>query len=282
MIDGWETIRYPDAELVPWQYQRQDGTPGFYIAANTPIAVVLHTMQGYISTARQWATTGTGRIASWHFSVGRDGSVLQHLNIRDGGFHAGITDRQAATNPPTWPLWKGPGINVNHYCIGIEHEGFSGEPYTEAQAVASRKLCQWLAAALEIPLDREHFPPHADIDTVNRVNDFNTPELRELHYQYLFGEADMPMTPEQLARLERLERIVAANGINIASVGHPPKWIVGEAALAHLEGLGTSAYAGIGDLNAALTEHGDNHPGGFTEDEIGEISVNAVADKLLS
>ena len=270
MIDGWETIRYPDAELVPWQYQRQDGTPGFYIAANTPIAVVLHTMQGYISTARTWATTGTGRIASWHFSVGRDGSVLQHLNLRDGGFHAGITDRQAATNPPTWPLWKGPGINVNHYTIGIEHEGFSGEPFTEPQAAASRKLCQWLAEVLEIPLDREHFPPHADIDTVNRVNDFNTPELREVHYQYLFGEERM--TPEQLARMERLERIVAANGWN---------GLTGEAALAELDRLGASAFLSVENLNKALTGHVAVLTGGFTEDEIETIAVNAVADKLL-
>lgn len=195
-------MKYPNAEWVPWAYQG-DGGPTYYKAGCKPAAVVLHIMQGYMSTARQWAITGHYG-ASWHFSVGRDGSVMQHLEFADGGYHAGITDAAAAANPPTWPLWRGAGINVNSYTIGIEHEGFSGTQFTPEQAAASRDLCRWLAAQIGIPLDIEHFTWHGAIDLVNRRDDFNTAELRAQHYAYLFEEDDMADP--------RVDKLIAALG----------------------------------------------------------------------
>lgn len=189
--------RYADAEWVPWRYLSDTGQPTYFKGTNQPTAVVLHIMQGYMSTARQWALTGHYG-ASWHFSVGRDGTVMQHLDFEDGGYHAGIASPPAPR--PTWSLWQGSDINVNNYTIGIEHEGFSGEGFTEAQRAASKELCQWLAEMMEIPYDRERFPPHADIDVVNRVNDFAPPAQREEHYRYLFDEED-DMTPEERKQL---------------------------------------------------------------------------------
>ena len=177
--------RYPEAEWVPWQ-----GSNTYYRGSNKPEAVVLHIMEGYLRTARQWAEQGHFG-ASWHFSVGRDGTVLQHLDFEDGGYHAGITDAQAATDAPTWPLWKGPGRNVNTYTIGVEHEGFHNQPWPEPQKKASRELCQWLSRQLGIPLDVLHFPPHAVIDVVNRVNDFAPPSERAILYQYLLQEDEV-------------------------------------------------------------------------------------------
>lgn len=190
------TTYYPEAEWVPWAYNTGAG-PTYFRGLNQPIAVVLHIAQGYSSTARQWAITGHYG-ASWHYTVCKDGRVLQHLEHQDGGYHAGIP--QTAPDP-TWALWKGHGVNVNHYTIGIEHEGFSGDGFTEAQAEASRKLCRWLAEEIGVPYDRDHFPPHADIDLINRPNDFGPPEYREAHYRYMFEEDD-PMTPEERARLD--------------------------------------------------------------------------------
>lgn len=160
-----------------------------------------------MSAARQWALTGHYG-ASWHFSVGRDGKVMQHLDFADGGYQAGIP----ATAPkPTWPLWRGHGQNVNTYTIGIEHEGFSGDGFTEAQRQASKKLCQWLAMELDIPYARVHFPPHADIDVVNRVNDFGPPAYREEHYRFMFEERD-EMTKEEIEALvnQRVDAALAA------------------------------------------------------------------------
>src|SRR5574343_435996 len=52
--------------------------------------------------------------ASWHYTVGRDGTILQHLGHTHGGYHAGIPDTAPS---PTWTLWRGHGQNVNHYCV---------------------------------------------------------------------------------------------------------------------------------------------------------------------
>ena len=188
---------YPLAEWVPWRYLSDAGQPTYFKGTNQPEAAVLHIMQGYMSTARQWALTGHYG-ASWHFSVGRDGHIMQHLDFEDGGYHAGIASPPAPT--PTWALWKGSGVNVNNYTIGIEHEGFSGDGFTEAQRVASRDLCRWLADTIGFAYDRDHFPPHADIDLVNRPNDFGPPTYREAHYLYMFQEDGM--TPEERAKLD--------------------------------------------------------------------------------
>ena len=201
--------RYPAAQWAPWRYLAADGEPAFYRGENHPTAVVLHVMQGHMSTVLDWARTGY-RFASWHYTVGLDGKVYQHLEHSDGGYQAGITDTQAAAHRPTWAMWRGPGVNVNRHTIGVEHEGFAGQPFTAAQSAASRDLCRWLAADLGTPLDRDHFPPHAVIDTVNRVNDFNTPALREAHYAYLFEEDEVTRAEFDAlaARVAHLEQVV--------------------------------------------------------------------------
>lgn len=192
--------RYPGAEWVPWKYRSPDGVPTYYEKANKPLAVVLHIAEGWQRTARQWANEGHNR-ASRHFSVGRDGSVMQHLELWDGGYHAGITIDQGLSTPPIWHLWKGPRVNVNLYTIGIEHEGFHNEPWPEPQRQASRELCDWLATALSIPRPRDdamvagalgpgdryllHYVPHAAIDRLNRVNDFAPIAARAAYYEWL-------------------------------------------------------------------------------------------------
>lgn len=214
---------YPRAERVPWRETDDRGRPTFYKGRNKPAAVILHVMAGYASTARQWASAGHYG-ASWHFTVARDSSVMQHLDFEDGGYHAGITDVQARQFPPVWPLWKGLGQNVNTYSIGVEHEGFPGSPFTPEQQEASRELLRWLAGELGIPEPQAdamvvgalgegdryllHYPPHAAIDRVNRVNDFNYPRLRAAFYDWLKQEETM--TDEEFA--ERLARIAQAKG----------------------------------------------------------------------
>lgn len=202
--------RYPSAEWVPWKYSGDDGGYSFYLNQNQPIAAVLHRAQGYESTIRQWATIGYNG-ASWPFTVCTDGRVLQHLNLTDGGYHAGIAEyRDIAkrySNPePIWPLWKGWSTNVNHYTIGIEFVGFSGEPLTAAQMKSGRELCKWLAQNCGFKFDRDHFPPHADIALIDRANDFNTPELREEFYQYLFAPEETVPEPFDFTKV-RLEPI---------------------------------------------------------------------------
>lgn len=210
--------RYPKAEWVEWKYRSPDGIPTYYKGLNKPEAVVLHIMAGWATTARQWATEGHYG-ASWHFTVSRDGSVMQHLELSDGGYHAGITVEQGRNTPPIWPLWKGATVNVNHYTIGIEHEGFHNEPWPQVQREASRALTNWLAGELAIPKpgsdpmvagalgpgDRYllHYPPHAAIDRINRPNDFAPIAQRAEFYNWLKGTEDM--TPEEVQAIVRKE-----------------------------------------------------------------------------
>lgn len=256
MKPGWQRARYPLAEWVPWKPTagapaESVGLPTAYYGRNVPIAVVLHIMQGYQRTARSWALQGFYP-KSWHFSVGRDGSVMQHLDLVDGGYHAGITAAKAAAYPPTWPLWRGAAVNVNFYTIGIEHEGFAGEPFTEAQTQASIRLCLWLADILEIAVDPIRFPPHAVIDIRDRPHDFNTPTLRLSHYAALMTAADLQedtaLSAKDIERIDRLERLIGGNGFD-APGGH----LKGEDALAALDKLGWSARLQSDKLNTALT-----------------------------
>lgn len=180
--------RYPAAEWVPWAYD--DADPSYYRGTNQPAAGVIHIMQGWIATVRTWAANGYSG-ASWHFSVCRDGRVLQHLELEDGGYQAGIARLRGdgSANPdPTWELWRGwGGGNINNYTIGIEHEGLTGLPFTPEQAAASIALCRWIAATCGFPFDRAHFPSHSDIALIDRPVDFNSRELREQHYALMFS-----------------------------------------------------------------------------------------------
>lgn len=241
--------RYPKAKWVPWKPTSPDGQPTYWKGVCKPEAVVLHIMAGYADTALNWAQVGHYG-ASWHFTVGRNGSVMQHLELNDAGYHAGIPSSAPA---PTWPLWRGVNENVNWYTIGIEHEGFPGASFTDAQAEASRELCRWLSQTLTIPLDREHFPPHADIDVVNRVNDFNTPALREEFYSFLLEDE---MTTGERALLYAIKEVL---------VGHNNP--DGDKLIADWNNNGNALLTGYGieqqklaEVTGMVIEHVGSHP----------------------
>jgi hypothetical protein len=84
---------------------------------------------------------------SWHYSIrSRDGKVVQHLRLKDIGWHTG-----------------------NHYiswqAIGIEHEGYASQDgwYTEAMYRASATLVRYLTKRFNIPLDRQHILGHDNV-----------------------------------------------------------------------------------------------------------------------
>lgn len=185
--------RYPGAVWTPWKYESESG-PTYYRGMCDPIAVVNHIMQGYHQTALEWARQGHYG-ASWHFTIARDGRVWQHLELNDGGYHAGI----GANRTPSWKLWKGHDFNINGYTIGIEHEGKTGEPYPAAQMQASAKLAAWLCEELGIPADRDHLIGHYEIDSVDRPNDPGPTWPWDRYIELV--EAEMGMTEAQVLAL---------------------------------------------------------------------------------
>ena len=120
--------------------------------AITPRGVMSHIMQGWQATMIRWARERPRLTPkSAHFTIGRDGRVVQHVPIRRQAWHAGRLDPGA---PPRWTLLPR-GANPNDHAVGIEHEGFSGEPWPEPQIEATIRVHRWLFAELGLEPSEE-------------------------------------------------------------------------------------------------------------------------------
>ena len=120
--------------------------------AITPRGVMSHIMQGWQATMIRWARERPRLTPkSAHFTIGRDGRVVQHVPIRRQAWHAGRLDPGA---PPRWTLLPR-GANPNDHAVGIEHEGFSGEPWPEPQIEATIRVHRWLFAELGLDPSEE-------------------------------------------------------------------------------------------------------------------------------
>jgi N-acetyl-anhydromuramyl-L-alanine amidase AmpD len=103
------------------------GYPG--ATRNAAAGIVCHSMVGSAAGAMA-VLDDPARRASWHFSVLRDGAVLQHFDSHAVAWHCGSREWNART-------------------IGIEHEGGfepADEPLTPPQRASSVALVRWLAA----------------------------------------------------------------------------------------------------------------------------------------
>lgn len=184
MVDVWP--RCPFAEWRPWK----DGYcyKNAMDKAHPPIATVQHVMAGFLWNGWDWPERPPRKV-SWHFTVQRDGKIMQHLRLQDGGWHAGVRDSQTFIRPPTWPLWKGPGINVNKYTIGIEAEGIpyndSESNFTEPQMKSIKRLHEWIASTIGYELSENTIPAHGIIDIVNRVADWDYPKDRKILLDFI-------------------------------------------------------------------------------------------------
>ncbi|MCA9381543.1 N-acetylmuramoyl-L-alanine amidase, partial [Candidatus Dojkabacteria bacterium] len=125
-----------------------------------PEAIVIHIAEGWLNGAYSWFNNPTSQ-ASAHYMIGKNGVIWQFVADEDTAWHAG------GVNQPRWALLK-PRINPNLYTIGIEHEGFTGEPWTQEMYEASSELIASLCTKYKIPLDRNHIIGHNQINSVSR------------------------------------------------------------------------------------------------------------------
>lgn len=122
--------------IYPAAVQRPGPAGKVWPDVNTVAGVICHSMQGNYDPGAlsvlddESLTDNHYRAASWHFSILRDGTVIQHYALNASPFHAG---NHAA----------------NARLIGIEHEGGPpdnlSEPLTAQQTVASVALVRWIA-----------------------------------------------------------------------------------------------------------------------------------------
>lgn len=106
--------RYPLAQWKPINVN-------YSTSANRPRLVIAHIMQGTLAGTDVWFRNPVSAVSA-HFGVGKDGTVIQWVNTDDIAWHA---------------------VEANDHSIGIEHEGFSGEPLTTRQLEATAEIFGW-------------------------------------------------------------------------------------------------------------------------------------------
>lgn len=124
------------------------------------LAVVMHIGEGYRAGFHKQFTAGG---LSAHYVVYRDGSIEQWVREEDAAWHAGEVYK------PAWAFYE-PGVNPNLTTIGIEHEGFTGEPWTEEMIQADLFLLRGIAERHGLVYSVNTLIGHHQLDSVNRRN----------------------------------------------------------------------------------------------------------------
>ena len=190
----------PGAERVPTAaYGYPDLAPG----AMQAIACMSHIMQGYQSTMIRWALERPfTTYKSAHFTIGRDGRVVQHIGIRDAAWCAG------GVRSPTWALLP-PGLNPNRCVVALEHEGFStvpneypydylysaNQPWPEPMVEASIAVQAWVHGELGLTPSVDTIIGHRETDSVTRADDPGSAWPRGRIIAALAGEAPVELPP---------------------------------------------------------------------------------------
>ena len=127
-----------------------------------------HIMQGSMASSDSWFLN-IGSQVSAHFGVAKDGSVIQWVdtdnsawvngNINQPDLSVALIDK--CSNENIWP---------NAVTLGIEHEGYTGQPLTEVQYQATLALHRWLLQLYpqQLKSDRQHILGHYQWDNVTR------------------------------------------------------------------------------------------------------------------
>lgn len=125
-----------------------------------PEAIVLHIAEGWLNGGYAWFNTPSSQVSA-HYMIGKNGEVWQFVADENTAWHAG-----GASNP-SWNLLKN-NTNPNLYTIGIEHEGFTGEAWSDAMYESCAELIATLAKKFSIPIDRNHIIGHNEINSIDR------------------------------------------------------------------------------------------------------------------
>lgn len=113
-------------------------------------AIVIHsTANSSLNGVISWFNNPSAQVSA-HYTVGKDGQIVQHVQDMHRAWHAGRS------------TWQGRD-NTNDYAIGIEMVNLNDgrDPYTEAQYRAVVALSAYLAAKYEI--DPDDIMGHLDI-----------------------------------------------------------------------------------------------------------------------
>ncbi|MCL4300470.1 MAG: N-acetylmuramoyl-L-alanine amidase [Anaerolineae bacterium] len=105
-------------------------------------AIVIHsTANNRLQGVIDWFNNPNAQVSA-HYTIGKDGKIVQHVRDTDRAWHAGQS------------VWKGRN-SVNDYAIGIELVNLNDgqDPYPEAQHQANVALCAHLCYIHNIKVD---------------------------------------------------------------------------------------------------------------------------------
>jgi len=163
-------------------------SPNYSPRTMRPTHVVMHIAEGSLSACDAWLTNPQSN-ASAHYAVGKDGSIHQYVNEADAAWANG------AVREPRIPLPS--DANPNEWTISLEHEGYTGEPWTPEMYAADAWLLRGIHERWGIPLDRDHIIGHGDLDSVTRPQCPGT----GLDWGRLLREAKGATMNERLAKM---------------------------------------------------------------------------------
>ena len=134
-------------------YVRAVWTPAYrgnYTQANRGASwidfIVIHIAQGSYSGTIDWFQNPTASVSA-HYVVGRRGPVAQCVPNEDIAWHAG-----------NW--------SFNQKSIGIEHEGYASQWWTDSMYHSSAKLSAYLCRRFNIPVGRHYIRGHRSVPGV--------------------------------------------------------------------------------------------------------------------
>ena len=141
-----------------------------------PELIVCHTTGSSFADALQWYTNADSRYAC-HFLVGKDGRVVQLVDVGRAAWCQGTSVLDSASNyygKSTSALVRAKRTNANFYTVGIQFEGTpkDGGVLTDAQLHAGARLVQHVRREVYdhyhtvIPLDRRHVVAHSEVTPV--------------------------------------------------------------------------------------------------------------------
>ncbi len=120
------------------------GSPHFNArrSPNDITCIVIHsTANSSLKGVIDWFNNPTSQLSA-HYTIGKDGTIVQHVKDSDRAWHAGQS------------VWKGRN-SVNDFGIGIELVNLNDgqDPYPEAQHQANVALCAYLCFRYNIEVD---------------------------------------------------------------------------------------------------------------------------------
>jgi hypothetical protein len=147
-----ETVGPPDYRLATWTPANYSNYTDARRPAVHPIrSIVIHDTEGSCAAAVN-TFQNSSALASAHYLVCLDGTVIQLVHERDIAWHAG-----------NWP--------INVQSIGIEHEGYRDYAYyTRAQYLASAALVRYLAHKYGIDPNRSTIFGHENVPAADHTD----------------------------------------------------------------------------------------------------------------